>query len=377
MLSLRIATRFLKTSPVQSGLIVAGIAVGIAVQIFVGSLITSLQENLVQTTVGNSPQVTVKAVDQGDPVAYTERLAATVENDPQVTALAKVRDYSALYSEGSEDAPLNVKAGEIAELDSIYRISSRLVAGEARLQSDDLLVGTEFAEKFAISPGEEIAVRLANGRDVYLTVVGVFDLGNATLNERQAFSAPGLGRSATGYNDEEYGAIETQVDEVFASTDVAKRWRQEVPEVKVLDWQQQNEDLLTALQSQGSSSYMIQAFVLLAVALGIASTLAISAVQKTRQIGILKAMGMSDSAAGLVFLWEATILGIVGTAAGIATGYLLIWGFSFAPVSFGIEVKLGFVAFSASVGITVALVSSIIPIRKTSRLDPIEVIQGG
>ena len=58
-------------------------------------------------------------------------------------------------------------------------------------------------------------------------------------------------------------------------------------------------------------------------------------------------------------------------------GYLLILGFSLAPVSFAIKVQPAFVAISASIGIIVALLSSIIPTRSTSRLDPIEVIQGG
>jgi lipoprotein-releasing system permease protein len=63
----------------------------------------------------------------------------------------------------------------------------------------------------------------------------------------------------------------------------------------------------------------------LAVALGIASTLAISAVQKTRQIGILKAMGPSDSRAGLVFLWEAALLGVSGTVLGLLFGSRMAW----------------------------------------------------
>ncbi|HSQ22720.1 MAG TPA: hypothetical protein VLQ52_08000, partial [Coriobacteriia bacterium] len=59
MLSLKIAARFLKSSPGQSALIIAGIAVGIATQIFVGSLITSLQADLVDSTVGSSPHITL------------------------------------------------------------------------------------------------------------------------------------------------------------------------------------------------------------------------------------------------------------------------------------------------------------------------------
>ncbi len=90
--------------------------------------------------------------------------------------------------------------------------------------------------------------------------------------------------------------------------------------LKVTEWQAQNADLLSALKSQSSSSYMIQFFVLVAVALGIASTLAISAVQKTRQIGILKAMGMKDRQAGRIFLWQALILGVRGAAVGVVAG---------------------------------------------------------
>ena len=74
---------------------------------------------------------------------------------------------------------------------------------------------------------------------------------------------------------------------------------------------------------------MIQFFVLVAVALGIASTLAISAVQKTRQIGILKAMGMRDRQSGRMFLWQALILGVSGAAVGVAAGLGLIALFSF------------------------------------------------
>ena len=122
---------------------------------------------------------------------------------------------------------------------------------------------------------------------------------------------------------------------------------------------------------------MIQAFVLIAVALGIASTLAISAVQKTRQIGILKAIGMGDGAAGRIFLWQAALLGVAGTLGGIALGFGLIALFGVVPVPFSISPEPTFIALSAVIGITVALLSSVIPARSTSRLDPIEVIQNG
>mgnify|MGYP001212175393 FL=1 len=168
-----------------------------------------------------------------------------------------------------------------------------------------------------------------------------------------------------------------KLTEPFDSVDTAESLGGVLENVTIIEWQDQNADLLTALTSQASSSYLIQAFVLIAVALGIASTLAISAVQKTRQIGILKAMGMTDRASGRIFLWQAAILGVGGSLAGLGLGWLLIWSFGFVPVPFSIRIEQTFAALSASIGIIVALISSIIPTRSTSRLDPIEVIQGG
>jgi lipoprotein-releasing system permease protein len=379
MLSLKIALRFLRSSPGQSALIISGIMVGIAVQIFVGSLIQSLQASLVDQTIGSAPQVTLQSPTEGDPVRYSDKMKEVIASDSRVEpgAVAPVRFATSLYTEGSDSAPLNLIGGELRELDGIYNISDRVIEGQPTLRSTDVLIGKEFAEKFAISPGDSIALALQGGRRATFTVSGIFDLGAAAFNERQAFVNGDVPRALLGWSADEYSAVQTQLIEPFDSAAVAADWRRQLPGTEILEWQAQNADLLVALQSQGSSSYIIQTFVLVAIALGIASTLAIAAVQKTRQIGILKAMGLSDGRAGRIFLWQATILGVAGSSAGVALAYFLLYGFSFSGASFSIEPKPSFVLISAGVGISVALASSIFPIRRTSKLDPIEVIQNG
>ena len=293
-------------------------------------------------------------------------------------AVAPVVNVSSLYADSSGDsAPLNLKGGEIDGLNAIYGLASKTEAGAASLKTGEIMIGTDFATKYGLSTGSTIGLVLQGGQTARLTISGLFDLGSSGLNERQAFVNPDLPRNVLGWSSSKFSVVEIQLNDPFDASAVSSSWQTKLPGVSISDWQAQNADLLTALQSQSSSSYMIQAFVLIAVALGIASTLAISAVQKTRQIGILKAMGMADKQAGRIFLYQAALLGVFGTLGGIALGYLLILGFSFAPVSFSIVVQPAFVAISASIGILVALLSSIIPTRSTSRLDPIEVIQGG
>jgi lipoprotein-releasing system permease protein len=379
VLSLRIAARFLRTSPAQSVLIMAGIAVGIATQVFVGSLITSLQADLVDTTVGSTPHVTIAASEEGDPVNYTSEIRSLVEGDERVErgAIVPVRLASALFSDGDTTAPLSITAGELSDLDAIYALTDRTVEGSTALGDRDIVLGVDFAEKYSLTPGDTLKLVFAGNRVEELTLTAIVDLGAAAANERTAFIGPELPRDIFEWGADEYSAIQTQMVDPFTSVEVADGWATELPALTVSEWQSANADLLVGLQSQSASSYMIQAFVLVAVALGIASTLAISAVQKTRQIGILKAMGLSDRRSGLIFLWQAALLGVGGTMGGVLLGFALIWGFSLAPVPFSIRPEPGFILLSSAVGISVALLSSIIPIRKTSRLDPIEVIQSG
>jgi lipoprotein-releasing system permease protein len=383
VLSLGIAARFLRKSPVQSILIAAGIAVGIGVQVFLGSLITSLQTSLVDQTIGNSPQVVVQSQQDGESVTYTPQIEQAMKAQSEITTVVPTRAYSAIYRSGSENAPLQLTGGALDQLDTIYDISGRLVAGKAILGAGDIIVGKEFADSFGIKPGDAVSIVLPSGKPTTLTASGVFDFGSAAANSATAFVSGEQAATVLGQSSDQYSAVDAQVSDVFSSKQVADALRSApaLNGLRVTEWQSQNADLLSALKSQSSSSYMIQFFVLVAVALGIASTLAISAVQKTRQIGILKAMGMRDRQSGRIFLWQALILGVSGAAVGVLGGLGLIALFTFlgrnSTSLFPITPQVGFVVLSFVVGVLVAVVSSFIPSRRTSKLDPIEVIQGG
>lgn len=379
MLSLRIATRFLRKSLGQSILIVTGIAVGIAVQIFVGTLITSLQANLLDTTIGNASHITLQNVDDKKPLVLSPAMRRVLDTDPRVKLIVPDRVLSVIFSKGTDSAPITVVGALPSDINAIYKMSTHLTAGRLVRDASDVLLGKSFANKYALKIGDPILVLLPGGSRQQLKLVGVFDVGTSAVNDRMGFTTPTFPRQALGLAKDEFSDIQTQLNDPFGSTDVIKEWTSLATfrGVKYKDWQVENKQLLVGLQGQSSSSYMIQVFVLVAVALGIASTLAISAVQKTRQIGILKAMGLTDRRAGVIFLWEAALLGGGGTVLGFAFGLGLLQLFQLGPVNFPIVLNLGFVLGSCGAGLGVALLSAIIPSRSTSRLDPIEVIQGG
>ena len=222
MLSFRIATRFLRKSPVQSILIAAGIAVGIGVQVFLGSLITSLQTSLVDQTIGNSPQVVVTAGQDGRPVAYTPQLKQAMEAQSEITTVVPTRTYSAIFRKGAESAPLQFTGGALDQLDTIYDISGRLVAGEASLGAGQVIVGKDFADTYGLKPGDTASFVLPSRR-----AGGARPSPACSTSARPPPTARRPSSTATrrptvlGLGADEYSAIDAQVADVFSSEQVA------------------------------------------------------------------------------------------------------------------------------------------------------------
>ena len=126
------------------------------------------------------------------------------------------------------------------------------------------------------------------------------------------------------------------------------------------------------------SSYFIQSFVLISVIIGIDSVLAISVVQKKRQIGILKAMGLNNKSASLIFIYQGLLLGIGGAIGGIAMGIFLLWGFTQASASDFIVINYDpvFILISALIIVSSSILAALSPALKSLKLDPIDIIRG-
>jgi lipoprotein-releasing system permease protein len=144
-----------------------------------------------------------------------------------------------------------------------------------------------------------------------------------------------------------------------------------------------NAQLLTALRSQSSSSFMIQFFVIVAVALGIASVLGVSVIQKSREIGILKATGTSTGTVLRIFLAEGSIVGVLGSALGALLGTAMSLGFAaavknpYGEALFPVRLTPGLFALASAVAIGTGIASAVFPARVAARLDPATVIRRG
>lgn len=382
-LAFQIATRFLKSSKGQTILIALGIAIGVSVQIFIGSLIQGLQKSLVDTTIGNQPQITLTSNNEEKLIAdYKEIVDRISANEEEVINLSVAADGPALISKNEETYSILLRGFNIDEADSIFNIKESLVEGTLPDSEGEVLIGVDLKEEADISIGDEIELLANFGDTSTVTVTGFFNLGVASLNKSWTITNLETAQNVFSYDDQ-VTSINMQLKDVFLADTVADSIKErETSETLVVDnWKAQNEDLLSGLNGQSVSSIMIQVFVMISVLLGIASILAITVVQKSKQIGILKAMGIKDKDSSLIFLFQGLLLGLLGAILGVALGLLLAFTFTkFALNPDGTPVvplfiDPMFITFSAVIAVAASVIAALIPARNSSKLSPIEVIR--
>ncbi len=384
-LAFQLAWRFLSSAKRQTLIIVLGISVGVSVQVFIGSLISGLQNSLVDTTIGSSAHVTIVSGDAENKLMnnYESTMMSLESYSDDITVVSPVVDLGGTIKKGLLEKEILFRGFDLSEANQIYNFDLKLTEGSSLpINSNEVILGITLGEvdQLDLSIGDTIDITIL-GVDYTLKVVGFFDFNVAIINRTW-----GIGTLDTLQNiigEESVTSIELQIKEVFDAEEIALSLDSFIEDdsLKTTNWMAENQELLSGLQGQSISSLMIQVFVIISVVLGISSTLAITVMQKSKQIGILKAMGILDKDASRVFLFEGFILGIFGAIGGIVLGL----GLSYAFTTFALGpdgepvvplfIDPGFILLSAGIALIASTIAALIPAVKSSKLTVIEVIR--
>jgi len=384
MLPFKIALRFLTYGKTQTILILIGIAVAVSIQLFVGLLISSLQRDLVDSTIGNSPQITITSATDTGTIRDWRSFVDIVEKLGVSKSVAVSASANAFVKDDNKDLPVLVRGLDLESADQIYNISNSIYEGTTYRSPRDVLIGRELRDELEVNVGDKLSVTTPDGTESIFTITGFYDLGAASINKswvitnirtvQQIFN---LGNRMT--------SIEFTVDDVFLADTISSRIQRALNsnDIKIENWKAQNTELLSGLEGQQSSSLIIQVVVILSMVTGIASVLVITVLQKSRQIGILKAMGIKDVAASLIFIYQGLVLGLVGSVIGILLGLGLLFAFNtFSTNAAGeplvsLYIDYKFILISWFIVVAASTFASIIPSRRSLRLNPVDVIREG
>jgi len=399
-----VAWRLLRDGRFQTWLIVGGVTIGVAVVVYITAIIDGLQANIIDRTLSSQAHVVLRPAervnervwrDNGDvrtladvrkrtqreaTIGDVDAVLAAVRAVPGVQAAAAVASGPGVAQQGGVRKAIVVLGVDLADFQQVIRLDNKRRDGTLSLAAGEALIGSELASDLGLAPGARVRLQSASGEVVSVRVAGVLDYGVQDLNRRRVLLPLRDAQSLLGYGLE-VTEIDVRVQRLFEAQRLAPDLSR-VTGLTAESWQAANGQLVTALRSQSASGLMIRFFVTLAVALGIASVLVVSVVQRQREIGILRAMGTPRRRILAVFLLQGGIVGLGGSLLGTALGAALAVGFTRVARNadgsplFPIVLQPELFVSSATLATLVGVLAAWLPARRAARLDPVEAIRG-
>lgn len=398
------ALRFLREGRMQTVFIIMAVGIGVAVIVFMSAMLASLQANFLKRVLTSQPHIQLIPPDEvARPLrqsAAGQLIAANVQRPvqrirsidqwqkikvqlstwPQITNVSPTMSGSALAVRGDASRSISLTGIDPDVYFKIVRIPDYIVAGQPRLLSEDILIGTELAKELGVTVGEKINVSSAVGASRVVTIAGIFDLGNKGANQRSTFvslrTAQALLNLVGGVT-----TIDLTVADIYAAESIAQLV-QATTGIEADSWIKSNAQFFTAVNAQQTSNTLIRVFVGLSVAFGIASVLVVSVIQRSKDIGILRAMGTSRGQILRIFLLQGGLLGFLGSLIGASAGGLglVFWhgylrqpdGSELFPLILEPSLFISAVLLAALTGVAAAAA----PALRAAKLDPVVAIRG-
>ena len=327
---------------------IIGVALGVTVLIVVLAVMTGFSDKMREKLLDTTSHAQVNMFNRSFAIADPEKIAKIVKESGG--AALPVTLSPVLLQKNSVFVPKVMVGIDPGEASRHFPLKEAVAAGRYSLKHGEVIVSYIIAREFGLAVGDKILLHspsnlaklvqrdpsgkliLAQKASLYLpsefTVVGIssfhkydFDRDFLFLNREDANELLGLDWTAAT-------SIYVWVPDPFNMDGfmkkTKKRFSREVPYCTIESWQDLNKRLLGVLQVEKTMQFFLLVFIVLVAAFSITNTLITTVIQKTREIGLLKALGASSGTVMRIFILQGFFVGFIGTFSGIALGALIV-----------------------------------------------------
>jgi lipoprotein-releasing system permease protein len=385
---------------------IGGIFLGVTALITVTAVMTGLQRDLQDKILGTNPHVYVFEEGQGFRLGEWPELLRRVREVPAVTAADPfVMTQVVIVPTGGEYAQFGTLYGVDLDSDSppLSTIHEQLRSGELSLQPTDsgrpgLLVGRRLASRMGLLPG--MLVTIVAGENIKTDplagimpvtreyeVTGIFATGMYEYDSQNLYTSLAAAQDLLDLPPDVVSGIAVNVQDAWRAGRVGDTISARLGfPYYTQDWMALNQSLFSALKLEKLAMGVILSLIILVAAFNIISTLIMVVTDKTREIGILKSMGLTDRRVLRLFVLQGLTIGLVGTALGTLGGLGLVWvldryklislpGDVYLVDSLPLALDLKDLALIVVTSIVIAFAATIHPARQAARLQPVEAIR--
>ena len=385
---------------------IGGVVVGVSALIVVMAVMNGLQRDLREKILIGSPDLRLLTFGGDMNMPDWRQAMDSVKKTPGVVAVAPWVHTKGLVRVGKNlpDAAfisgIEPQGRGVADVTSIRE---RAVQGDFRFASSDgltrgVVVGDLLAARLGAVLGDTLTLMTLSPRDISAStgqvmpftmefqVTGIFQTGMYEYDDNYVFVAIDAARELARLDDAVTG-LEIRTENRWVASDVGNRLEEQMGyPYRAVDWQEQNSSLFQALKLEKLGMGVILGLIILVAAFNIVSNLTMVVADKTREIGILKAMGMRSASIKQIFFLQGLTIGVVGTALGVVLGLIistLVGQKKLIPLDPQIYFIDHLPAFNEVSDVLLTIVASILiaalatlyPSKQAARLYPLEAIR--
>ena len=393
---------------------ILGVTLGVAVLIIVISVMTGFDHDFRQLILGFNPHITVHQAD--GLMADYQHVAKTIAKNPGVKSVAPfVMSPVLVETRGDNGRPALQDTPTVLGIDpkveaASGQLASRIVDGKFDLSGRGVAIGWEFASNMRLLVGDKFSmyshsqiekvVEAAKHKKEVIPVPddyvvrGIFDVGYHENDSRYVVTSLENGQEMCNLDDSVHGLFVRLYDPEQAGEIKAQLTNSLGSDFVASTWKEQNADMLNSLAVEKNVMFFIMFFIVLVAALCILSAQITFVIQKTREIGMLKAIGVGRMQISGIFVFQSAIIGVIGVTAGYLLGVLAIHYrnpfLHFLRHATGIEIFPGSVygfselpalvmpqdvAVICSVSFVICLLGGLLPAWRAGRLKPVEALR--
>ena len=309
---------------------VLGVLLGVAVLVIVLSVMSGFDDMWRDKILNFNAHITVSSF--GGVIEDPDAALAKISKIEGVTGVAPyVQGLVFLQADNRIQTPL-VRGIDPRYEPSVSRIPQNMRYGQFTVSGDQALLGSDLASRLGVRVGDKVLVHspqsLTKPDELRLPeelkIAGIFEVGMWEFDSGFIITSLGTARELYGLHRGVH-ALQVMTRNPYAAEAVARRIRDALgADYEVRTWMDLNHQLFAALRVEKNMMFFLLIFITIVAAFGITNTLITVTVQKTREIGLMKAVGVPTRAIMGIFFWQGWIQGIFGNALGVGFGLLVL-----------------------------------------------------
>lgn len=380
-----ISLRQIRARKFQTILSVGAIALAVMILTVSQALMVGFTGELYDTTVDKLPHVSVSPKEGEDYIYLYRTLVDDISKIEGVSAVSPFLTGEASFRFKTNSLNAELKGVLPQQENNISDIEADMVEGDFReleYSRNTVVIGSTLADKLEVNLGDSIDVSFPNANPLSLRVVGVFHTGSP-LDESLTYTSLD---TAQGFYDvaDVINGLSVRLEDFNRDREVAAEIEKTGYEAR--GWTETNPEILRTIAIESTSNTVVLGLIVVIASFGVVSTLNLTVIGATRQIGMLRAMGVTVSGIRTIFLLQSGILGLVGALAGTLTGVaiaLAIGQYEIPGASselYGglttipIIVRVQDILFIIGAVFLLNLIAGIYPAQQAAKLDPVKAI---